>query len=79
MMKHTHLPHALILALFFVLLLGQSVSAQTWFVNGTTGNDASSGTGADQAFKTVSRAAAASQPGDTVVVAGSFGARAGLR
>ena len=69
MMKSKNVSRVLILPLFFVLLLGQSLSAQMWFVNGTTGNDASSGTAVDQAFKTISRGAAASQPGDTVVVA----------
>lgn len=56
-----------------ILLFAASASAQEWFVDQRTGNDAADGRSLGTAFRTIGRGAGAAQPGDTVSIrAGTY-------
>ena len=57
------------LLLVSLTLCAHAACAATLYVNPATGDDRNRGTSADLAFKSISRAAQASRPGDTVLVA----------
>lgn len=62
--------------LSLLLAVGPVATAATWHVNGAGGNDKNPGDSPIEAFETIGRAARASKPGDTVLVApGTYGER----
>ncbi len=74
--------HLIFAAVGAALVLGTSAAAcagtaassgpTTYYVNAQTGADANSGTSAAAAWSTIAKANAAAQPGDTVVLSGTF-------